>query len=125
LRSKPLYDDADFARRGITREEWEKRGAPGKAAFEAFSAASNASFVVAAIAGTGHLGFSDAPFVMPDTITRFGGKPIDPQRGRRVMTSAVSAFLEDAFEGEAGGAFTAALKDSPELEIQIRHGSAK
>ena len=31
LRSKPIYSDADFARRGITRAEWEKRGAGGQA----------------------------------------------------------------------------------------------
>ncbi len=125
LRSKPIYDDADFARRGITRAEWEKRGAPGKAAFEAFSAASKAPFVVAAVAGTGHMSFGDAPFVMPDTITRFGGKPIDPARGLRVVTTAVRAFLEDAFAGKAGAAFTAAPKDLPELEIQPRGTFAK
>jgi len=125
LRSKPLYDDADFARRGITREDWEKRGAPTKAALEAFSAASKAPFVVAAVAGTGHLSFSDAPFVMPDTITRFGGKPIDPARGRWEITTAVRTFLEDAFADRAGGAFTAALKDLPEIEIQLRSASMK
>jgi dienelactone hydrolase len=125
LRSKPVYDDADFARRGITREEWEQRGAPARAALEAFSTASKAPLVVAAVAGTGHMSFSDAPFVMPDTITRFGGKPIDPSRGRRVITSAVRSFLEDAFVGESSGAFTAVLKDSPEIEVQSRSAAVK
>ena len=125
LRSHPLYDDADFARRGITREEWEKRGAPGKATLEAFAAVSKAPLVVAAVAGTGHMSFSDAPFVMPDTITRFGGKPIDPSRGRQVITSAVRAFLEDAFASDSGGAFTAVLKDLPEIEIQLHSASPK
>src|SRR5262249_734024 len=94
------------------------RGAAGRAAFETFAAASKGSLTVATVAGTGHLSFSDAPFVMPDTITRFGGKVIEPQRGWLVITRAIRAFLDDAFTGAPGKAFAVALKDAPELELQ-------
>jgi dienelactone hydrolase len=125
LRSKPLYGDADFARRGITREEWEKRGAAGKASFESLAAASKVPLVIATVAGTGHLSFSDAPFVMPKTITRFGGKVIEERRGWLVITSAIRAFLDDVFAAQASAAFAGALKSTPELEVQARSPSAK
>jgi dienelactone hydrolase len=125
LRSKPINTDADFAKRGITREEWEKRGAAGKAALEAFAATSKASLTVASVAGTGHLSFSDAPFVMPSTITRFGGKVIEARRGWLVITSAIRAFLDDALAAKPGNALAVALKDTPELELQVQSPSVK
>src|SRR6185295_15599746 len=77
LRSHPLYSDADLAKRGLTREQWEARGAGGKAALDAFLAKAQAPLVVLQVAGTGHMTFSDAPFVMPETISRFGGTILD------------------------------------------------
>ena len=45
------------------------------------------------------MSFSDAPFVMPSTISRFGGKIIDPQRGLLVITSVMRAFFDQELKG--------------------------
>jgi len=118
LRSKPLYGEADFARRGLTREQWEARGAAGKAALAALAARSSAPLVVAGLAGTGHFSFSDAPFVMPAAITRFGGEIIDPRRGWLVITGTIRAFLEEQFAAHPGQMLAGALQKFTELELQ-------
>lgn len=102
LRSKPLYGDEDFARRGITREEWEKRGEPGRRAFAAFATRSRGPVCTAYVAGTGHFSFSDAPFVMPSAISRFGGQIIDARRGLLVISTVLAGFFEAVFEGGSG-----------------------
>ena len=94
LRIQPLYSDADFARRGLTREAWEKRGEPGRIAFAAFANRSRGPLWTASIAGTGHSSFSDMPYVMPSALTRFGGKIIDADRGLQVITTVVRTFFE-------------------------------
>jgi dienelactone hydrolase len=116
LRSHPLYRDEDFRRRGITREQWEARGAAGAAALAELARRSPAPLTVAHVAGTGHFSFSDAPFVMPAAITRFGGEIIEPLRGLHVITRAIRAFLEDAFASGEPGAFERAVRELDELE---------
>jgi dienelactone hydrolase len=123
LRSHPLYGDEDFQRRGITREQWEARGAAGKKALEELAQRSRAPLVIAGVAGTGHFSFSDAPFVMPAAITRFGGKIIEPERGRLVITGAIRAFFEDHLAPQPGQAFEALVRTYPELEIEARSTS--
>jgi pimeloyl-ACP methyl ester carboxylesterase len=101
IRSQPIYSDADFAKRGLTREQWEKRAEGGRVAFDAFVARARAPFWRASVAGTGHMSFSDAPFVMPSTISRFGGKIIDPKRGLLVITSVMRAFFDQELGGKS------------------------
>ena len=104
LRSAPLYDDTTLARRGMTREQWEKRGEAGRAAFADLSSRSQrGALVTAHVAGTGHFSFSDAPFVMPSAITRFGGRIIQPARGWNVITSALRAYFESELRGRGDG----------------------
>jgi dienelactone hydrolase len=95
LRSKPLYSDADLAKRGRSREQFERAAADARKVWTEFTAKSGSYPVhVLSILGTGHFSFSDAPFVMPNTITRFGGKLIEPLRGYSVVTNCVLEFFE-------------------------------
>lgn len=94
LRSQPIYSDSDLARRGLTRQQWEARGAGGKAAMDSLVAMSP-KLQILSVAGTGHFNFSDGPFVMPTTITRFGGKIIDPTRGWEIITSVLREYFTD------------------------------
>lgn len=108
LLSKPLYSDADLARRGMTREQWLARAGKGGAAFDSLKTRSGGEVTVMRLAGTGHFSFSDAPFVMPSTITRFGGTQIDPKRGLAAIVDAILAF--------ANGIPQAALTRYPEFQ---------
>jgi dienelactone hydrolase len=103
FRSKPLYDDTTFARRHTTREQWEKQGAAGTKALADFANRSKETVRVARLAGAGHFNFSDAPFVFPTAITRFGGRIIDGQRGWLIITTVLRTYFENEFAGKGDG----------------------
>jgi dienelactone hydrolase len=100
LRSRPIYSDADLAKRGTTRADWDKKGQEARKAWtELESKSTGISITVLSVQGTGHFSFSDAPFVMPSTINRFGGKIIDPERGHRVITTCLLEFFDGHVRG--------------------------
>jgi dienelactone hydrolase len=116
LRAQPLYDDTTFARRGTTREKWEKQAESGRIALEEFTARSGTHLRVAHVAGAGHFSFTDAPFVMPTAITRFGGRIIRPERGWALITTVLHTYFDAEFRGTGDGldALTARF---PELTV--------
>jgi hypothetical protein len=116
LRSQPLYDDTTFARRGMTREQWEKRGEAGRLALEALAEKSHGVLTTAFVAGAGHFSFSDGPFVMPSSISRFGGRIIKAPRGWIIITSALRAWFDDTL-GDTGGGLAPLTRTFPELTI--------
>ena len=117
LRSQPIYSDADFARRGITREAWERGGAGGRAALDSLAARSRGELWIGSVAGTGHFSFTDAPFLMPTTISRFGGRIIDAELGQRVIAAAILAFLDRQL-GARGEGLDAVARRFPELTVR-------
>ena len=116
LRSQPLYDDSTLARRGMTREQWTKRGAAGKLAFDSLAARSKGQLWSVQVAGTGHFSFSDAPFVMPSAITRFGGRIIAPERGWQVITAVLRAWFDRELR-QRGEGITPLTVTMPELTV--------
>ncbi len=96
LLSHPLYSDEDLAARGRDRATWEAMGRQIAGLWTEIELAGDGKLWRAALAGTGHLSFSDAPVVMPDTIARFGGEPVleEPALGR--VAEVVVTFLEAA-----------------------------
>jgi dienelactone hydrolase len=101
LRSKPIYSDADLAKRGSTREQWDKKGQEARKTWLDFELKSGSTKIeIFSIKGTGHFSFSDAPFVMPDAITRFGGDIIAPERGHEIITSCALEFFDNQFQGK-------------------------
>lgn len=120
LGSSPDYSDEDLARRGRTREQWEEMGRKGRAMYEAvFQNRNGKSAYRAKINGTGHLSFSDAPFVMPDTITRFGGRIIAPARGFEIMSAYLRAFFDQYLSGKPSSLLDGPNKLYPEVSIEI------
>jgi dienelactone hydrolase len=103
VRSQPLYDDTTFARRGITREQWTKQGEAGSLALAEFAARSHGSVRIAHVAGAGHFNFSDAPFVMPSAIARFGGRIIRPERGWMVITTVLRTYFDNELTRKGDG----------------------
>lgn len=95
LRSKPIYSDEDLKKRGRTREQMDKAGEEARKTWTDFAGKSGKTPVeVLSVNGTGHFSFTDAPFVMPSTITRFGGKIIAPERGEQVVSTCLLGFLD-------------------------------
>ena len=116
LRSQPLYDDTTLARRGMTREQWTKRGEAGKRALDSLAARSRGQLWSVQVAGTGHFSFSDAPYVMPSALTRFGGRIIAPDRGWRVITAVLGAWFDRELL-QRGDGITALTVTMPELTV--------
>lgn len=117
LDSKPLYSDADLAKRGRTRAQWDAMGESMRRALDTLRRVDAAPLYLVKVAGTGHMNFSDAPFVMPNTITRFGGRIIDPTRGWTVITGTLRAFLGQALPPTPQLALEPLTQAYPELEI--------
>ncbi len=101
LLEKPVYSDADLAKRHMTRAQFESRGGDFNLLIDSLKSRARAPFYLARIAGTGHFSFTDAPFVMPTTITRFGGKIIDRRRGLRIITTTLRTFFDHNFNSSA------------------------
>lgn len=60
------------------------------------------------VTGGSHMSFSDAPYVMPDTLSRFGGSLMSPERSMDLYSGLLAAFAR-AYRPNGGGA--AAFED--------------
>jgi dienelactone hydrolase len=119
LLERPDYSDADLAAKGRTREQSEAMGRKGDAMWAAV--ASNKGGVPVykvKILGTGHLSFSDAPFVMPDTITRFGGRILDPQTTFDRISVYLLAFFDHYLEGKPDTLLSKSPSPYPEVSVE-------
>jgi pimeloyl-ACP methyl ester carboxylesterase len=118
MRSGPIYSDEDLARRGRTREQWEEMGRQGQAMWSSlFQRSKTVPVYSVKINGAGHMSYSDAPFVMPDTINRFGGRIIDPRRGFEIMTHYIRDFFDKYFNGKRSDLLDSTK--SPYTEVSI------
>jgi len=121
LHSHPLYSDADLAKRHRTRQEFDKMGKKALADTQALFAQPGGDAWVISIGGTGHLSFSDAPYTMPNTISRFGGTIIEPARLFAIVTHLVESYFR--YEFDPGQAFRA--DEFPELTLQVSRTDKK
>jgi dienelactone hydrolase len=121
LRSHPLYSDADLAKRHRTKEEFDKIGEKALADTRALFAHPGGEAWVLSIGGTGHLSFSDAPYTMPNTISRFGGTIIAPDRLFRIVIH----LLENYFTHEFSGNSPFHTNEFPELTLQVSRNQSK
>jgi len=69
------------------------------------------------VAGTGHMSYSDAPFILPDTITRFGGKIIDANLSFKIISSYVQDFFGKYLNGEKSKLLD--MTNAPYSEVSI------
>lgn len=112
---KPLFvtaarsakPDRPFSRPDLGDDFWSylKRGGPSNWAI--------------AITRASHMSYSDAPFEMPDTLSRFGGELMTPERSFEVYVGLVDSFARAYAPGGGGDdAFAAYLDGTPEVLAQ-------
>ncbi len=119
VKAVPDYSDGDLAKRGRTREEWTAMGQRVRPQLVAPLVQNKGGVsYFTEINGTGHLSFSDAPFVMPDTISRFGGTILAPERTLHILTTVVRAFLAEHLLGRDGQLLDV-RGQFPEVEIEV------
>ena len=97
IRSQPDYSVIDLKKRGRSIAEWEAMGNEIDKAFEKALKGSSESYEVK-IRGTGHMSFSDAPFVLPNMITRFGGQIMEFEKASIIISDFITEFLDASFE---------------------------
>jgi hypothetical protein len=115
LLSDPLYTDEELASRGRSREQWTAMGEQITGLWAELAESGENETVVLRVAGTGHLSFSDAPLVMPELITQFGGNPMEPSQAVDVISGAVAAIMESK-TGLNDAALSSYVEKTPELE---------
>jgi len=115
LLEQPVYSDSDLARRHLTRAQFEARGRGFPEMLDSLARRGPGPLLVARITGTGHMSFSDAPFVMPATITRFGGRIIEARRGFEIIAVTVRTFFDGALANGDVRSVTALPTRYPEL----------
>lgn len=117
MRSEPVYSDSELIAKGRTRESWNRGAVVAAALWDSVAARSRGRFMVVGVRGTGHFSYSDGPFVMPTTITRFGGQIIDPDRGQEIIVAALISFLDSELKGKGPPGFPALAKRYPEFTV--------
>lgn len=70
---------------------------------------------IAKVTGGSHTSFSDAPDVLPRTLSRFGGELMTPARSFEVYTTLVDTFARAYASGAGTATFEAALATLPEV----------
>jgi pimeloyl-ACP methyl ester carboxylesterase len=119
MRSQPIYSDEDLAKRGRTRAQWEEMGRQGKLMWDSMLPRDKSTPVYTVKPkGTGHMSYSDAPFVMPDTITRFGGRIIDARRGYEIITRYILAFFDKYLDGKPSDLLDGTNSPYPEAPVE-------
>ena len=90
----------------------------------------NASNWAIAITKGSHMSYSDAPYEMPETLSRFGGTLMTPERSFELYTGLVDAFARAYAPGCGGNAaFADFLHAQPEIKAtssaEARDGAAR
>lgn len=96
LRSFPVYSDAELSAKGRTRAAWNAMGEAIDSTFRANLERTRSASVEVKIPSTGHMSFSDAPFLMPDMLTRFGGTYLSPQETLRITSALILSFIRNS-----------------------------
>lgn len=74
------------------------------------------------ITGGSHTSFSDAPEVLPHTLSRFGGELMSAERSMTLYTAIVDAFARAYAPGGGGDAAFQQFSDAAP-EIRSRHST--
>ena len=96
IRSQPIYSPEVLKSKGRTVDEWEKMGKEIDSVFANALGGSSESYEIK-IRGTGHMSFSDAPFILPNMIKRFGGKTMDFKEASDLALDFIGEFLASEF----------------------------
>jgi pimeloyl-ACP methyl ester carboxylesterase len=102
LKSNPNYSDEDLAKLHRTRAQWEAMGKSGPKMFPPLVPGIESKPVYQfSIRDTGHLSYSDAPFLFPNTITRFSSHPLAADRTLKVTMEITRGFFDHYLKGVA------------------------
>lgn len=120
LKSSPVYSDQDHAARGRTRRDWEEMVSSIRPQLtEPLRHASSRPAYFVEVKGTGHMSFSDAPFLMPDALNRFGGVYLPAERTLELTLTTIGRFLDKHLLERHAPPLDEALEELRELDWTV------
>lgn len=100
LSSDPQYSDEELQAKGREPAAWRELGEKFEQDWrKIFDLKQGTTGFYMRVKGTGHMSFSDAPQVMPDTITHFGGSLTEFEPATRAILFAVRRFFDAFLKG--------------------------
>jgi dienelactone hydrolase len=114
LLSKPEYTDEELIKKGSDPVKWKAQGATRLAGLAHLVSQPGPDAWIISVRRTGHLSFSDAPYTMQTTLTRFGGRYLDPQRTLTITTIIIEGYLKHAFNNAPFS-----VDSIPEASVQV------
>src|SRR6185437_6867654 len=115
IRESPIYSDEELKKKGRTRTGLEKRAGQFNRIVDTLLEGTKHPCYSFKIEGTGHFSFSDAPYLMPGLLTMFGGKIIDKDRSRIILSDCISAFVKSSSNKISEG-LVSKIKSYPEID---------
>jgi len=101
--SRARQTPADLERRGVSREEDDARGEQLRLSLKTMLRQDGEERAwVLGVEGGSHMSYSDAPLVMPDTVSRFGGEILPPDRSIALYADLTTTFAEAWWAGGRG-----------------------
>ncbi|MCS6627630.1 hypothetical protein N0B44_32480 [Roseibacterium beibuensis] len=101
--SRARQTPADLDRRGVSREDDDARGEQLRLSLKTMlrQGGEQRAWVVG-VEGGSHMSYSDAPLLMPDTVSRFGGEVMAPDRSLALYVDLTTTFAEAWWAGGRG-----------------------
>jgi dienelactone hydrolase len=115
IRESPDYSDEDLKKKGRSREGWETMGRKGDSTFDRSLTGTSWPAYNIKIKGTGHFSFSDALFVLPDMVTRFGGKILDGRKNQEIVSDCIRTFIKHVGSRQKSEELMTVIKKYPEI----------
>jgi pimeloyl-ACP methyl ester carboxylesterase len=112
IHQKPVYPGA------TADSELAKSGRQIEGAWQSVIARQAQPVLRLSVRGTGHLSFTDAPFIRPSLVTEGGGVLTDPVLVLRATAGVIRSYLRNVFAGQPGGPI-----EKPEFIEPARLGS--
>lgn len=93
--SRARQTAADLERRGMSRAEDDARGEQLRLSLKTMLKQGGEQRAwVLGVEGGSHMSYSDAPLLMPDTVSRFGGEVMSPDRSIALYADITTTFAE-------------------------------
>lgn len=124
IRSSPSYTDEELIKKGRTHAAWDAMGRHIDSVAASNLERTTAKTFEIKVLKTGHMSFSDAPYLMPDMLTRFGGTYLNPDKNLETITELVWDFILSHDSENLLNKFSRSKSKRQDLRMKI-YNSAK
>jgi len=118
IREQPDYSPEELHKKGRDNEAWRAKAREADSAFESHLVLSSFPAYQLQVKGTGHFSFSDAIYLMPTLVTRFGGKIMSKEKVVDITCRSLRDFISGDNTKQKLNKLAA---EYPEITLKIFH----